>query len=34
MIAVRFDNKAFKKEMKNIIDYSVGFTEGIQKRQD
>jgi hypothetical protein len=30
MIAVRFDNKAFKKEMKNIIDYSVGFTEGIQ----
>lgn len=31
MIAVRFDNKAFKKEMKNIIDYSVGFTEGIQK---
>ena len=31
MIAVRFDNKAFKKEMKNIIDYSVGFTEGVQK---
>jgi hypothetical protein len=31
MIAVRFDNKAFKKEMKNIIDYSIGFTEGIQK---
>jgi hypothetical protein len=31
MIAMRFDNKAFKKEMKNIIDYSTGFTEGIQK---
>jgi len=31
MIAIRFDNKAFKKEMKNIVDYSVGFTEGIQK---
>jgi hypothetical protein len=31
MIAVRFDNKTFKKEMKNIIDYSIGFTEGIQK---
>lgn len=31
MIAVRFDNKAFKKEMKNIIDYSIGFTEGIEK---
>ncbi len=31
MIAIKFDNKAFKKEMKNIIDYSVGFTEGIQK---
>jgi hypothetical protein len=31
MIAMKFDNKAFKKEMKNIIDYSTGFTEGIEK---
>jgi hypothetical protein len=31
MIAMKFDNKAFKRDMKNIIDYSAGFTEGIQK---
>jgi hypothetical protein len=30
MINARFDNKKFKKQMKNIIDYSTGFTEGIQ----
>jgi hypothetical protein len=31
MIAITFDNKAFKRDMKNIIDYSTGFAEGIQK---
>jgi hypothetical protein len=30
MIKVRFDNKKFNKQMKNIVDYSTGFTEGIQ----
>lgn len=27
---VVFNNKAFKKDMKNIIDYSVGYVNGIQ----
>ncbi len=27
---VVFDNKMFKKDMKNIIDYSVGFLDGIK----
>jgi hypothetical protein len=31
MIKIKFDNRSFKKEMKNIIDYSTGFTEGIEK---
>lgn len=31
MIAIKFDNKAFKRDMKNIIDYSTGFAEGVQK---
>lgn len=31
MIKVKFDNRAFKKEMKNLIDYSTGFAEGIEK---
>jgi hypothetical protein len=26
-----FDTKQFKKEMTNIIDYSIGFLEGVQK---
>jgi hypothetical protein len=30
MIAVKFDNRAFMKEMNNIIDYSYGFLEGVQ----
>lgn len=30
MIKLKFDNKAFKKEMENIINYSSGFAEGIQ----
>ena len=30
MINVKFDNRKFNKEMKNIIDYSVGFLEGVQ----
>lgn len=30
MIKLTFDNKAFKKQMKNIIDYSTGFVEGVQ----
>jgi hypothetical protein len=31
MIKIKFDNKAFKKEMNNIINYSTGFAEGIEK---
>lgn len=31
MIKLKFDNKAFKKEMNNIIDYSTGFLEGAEK---
>jgi hypothetical protein len=30
MIKARFDNKKFNKQMKNLIDYSTGFTEGVQ----
>ena len=30
MIKVKFDNRAFQKEMKNIIDYSTGFLDGVQ----
>jgi hypothetical protein len=30
MINLRFDSRAFQKEMKNIIDYSTGFVDGIQ----
>ena len=30
MIKVKFDNKKFNNQMKNLIDYSTGFTEGIQ----
>ena len=26
-----FNSNKFKKEMNNIVDYSVGFLEGIQK---
>ena len=30
MIALRIDSKAFQKEMKNIIDYSMGFVDGME----
>lgn len=30
MIKLKFDNKAFKKEMENIIKYSTGFVDGVQ----
>ena len=35
MITLKFDSRAFQKEMKNIMDYSVGFVEGVElgKRQ-
>jgi len=28
---VTFDNRMFKKDMKNIVDYSIGFLDGIKK---
>jgi len=28
---ITFDNKMFKKDMKNIIDYSIGFLDGVKK---
>jgi len=31
MIKVKFNTRQFNKDMKNIIDYSTGFAEGIQK---
>ncbi len=31
MISLKFDNKKFEREMNNIINYSTGFTEGVQK---
>lgn len=31
MINLSFDSKMFKKEMQNIIDYSYGFFDGIEK---
>lgn len=31
MIAVRFDNARFKKEMKNLTEYAVGFLDGVQR---
>jgi hypothetical protein len=31
MIKVKFNSRQFNKDMKNIIDYSTGFTEGIQR---
>lgn len=30
MIAVRFDNRQFMKEMNNIIEYSAGFIDGVE----
>jgi hypothetical protein len=30
MIKLKFDTKAFNKELKNIIDYSAGFVDGVQ----
>lgn len=30
MIKIKFDNKAFKKELDNIIEYSSGFVDGVQ----
>lgn len=31
MIKMKFNNRQFNKDMKNIIDYSTGFVEGIEK---
>jgi hypothetical protein len=31
MIKLKFDNKTFMKEMTNIIDYSAGFTQGMNR---
>jgi hypothetical protein len=31
MIKIKFDARQFNKDMKNIIDYSTGFAEGVQK---
>lgn len=31
MIAVKFDTRAFMKEMDNLIDYSYGFLDGVQR---
>lgn len=31
MIAVKFDDKALMKSLNNVIDYSIGFLDGIQK---
>jgi hypothetical protein len=30
MITVKFNSRTFQKEMKNIVDYSVGFIDGVQ----
>jgi hypothetical protein len=30
MISLRFDSAKFQKDMKNLVDYSVGFVEGIE----
>ena len=30
MISLRFNTAAFNKEMKNIMDYSFGFLEGLE----
>jgi len=30
MIKVKFDNKKFNNQMKNLVEYSTGFTEGVQ----
>ena len=30
MIKMKFDSRAFQKEMKNIIEYSTGFVDGVQ----
>jgi len=30
MITMKFDSRAFQKEMKNIIEYSTGFLDGVQ----
>jgi len=34
MIAVKLDSNLFRKEMNNIIDYSMGFLEGTQKAKN
>ena len=34
MIAVKLDGNLFRKEMNNIIDYSLGFLEGAQKAKN
>ena len=34
MIAVKLDSNLFRKEMSNIIDYSMGFLEGTQKAKN
>lgn len=30
MITMKFDSRSFQREMKNLIDYSVGFIDGVQ----
>lgn len=30
MIALRFDNKVFKKQMSNLVDYSIGYLDGME----
>lgn len=30
MIRAKFDSRAFKKEMDNIVDYAIGFTDGVK----
>jgi hypothetical protein len=31
MITINMDSVQFRKDMKNIVDYSIGFVEGVQK---
>lgn len=30
MIALKFDNKIFKKQMSNLVDYSIGYLDGME----
>lgn len=33
MISVKINNKKFKKEMNNLMGYSIGFLTGVQRGQ-